>query len=358
MLDKLGWNGYFAAAWNSVNEPESRPCRVISQSHEIWRVAGEFGEGIAHMSGVVRQDAEQGGLWPAVGDWLAVSGAPGDTMRINGIVPRRTQIARKVAGRRIDTQVLAANVDVAFIVMGMDGDYSARRIERYLSLVWESGAKPVVVLNKADLRGDVVRRVEEMEQISHGSPVMAVSALTGEGLSQLEGFLSPGTTIVLLGSSGAGKSSLTNRLLGMDQQTVFEVRASDSRGRHTTTSRELILVPGGGVLIDTPGLRELQLWDSERAVKEVFADLEEFAESCRFRDCSHQGEPDCGVAEAIVQGWLDAGRLENYRKLNREREFLQRKIDPEARARAKASIKIVSRTVKRLYNDRERKGKL
>ena len=355
MLKELGWSAYFDAAWSELAPVSGQPARVVAQYREHWRVLGEFGEGSAEVSGSLRHTAEDGGLWPTVGDWVAVDGNLGGVLRINAVLRRRTEIVRKAAGKRVEVQILAANVDMLLIVMGLDGDYNPRRLERYLTLAWDAGTKPVIILNKSDLCADTHRRVEQMEGVANGTPILVVSAITGEGLGSLEGHLLSGDTVVLLGSSGAGKS---NRLLHVEHQAICEVRSSDSRGRHTTTTRQLFLLSSGAMLIDTPGLRELQLWESGQGLQHAFADIEAPAASCRFLDCTHHDEPGCAVLEAILQGSLDPERLENYRKLQRENEFLRRKVDPAARVRAKKSIKVISRAVKQLYDEREQRGKL
>ncbi len=274
-LKRLGWNSYFDALWQVREQLEWLPARVISQQRGLWRIAGDFAECWAEVSGTLRAGAEAGGDWPAVGDWVAaeiLSG--GGRPLVHKVLPRRSKFVRKVAGRRMEEQVIAANVDTAFVVMALDGDFNVRRLERYLAQCWESGAKSIVILNKADDCEDVPARVAEVESIAAGVPIFAVSARTGAGVDALDIFLAPGQTIVLLGSSGVGKSTLVNHFLRRDAQVVQTVRASDSRGRHTTTSRELFALPGGALLIDTPGLRELQLWEATEGVEQAFSDIE------------------------------------------------------------------------------------
>jgi len=247
-------------------------------------------------------------------------------------------------------------VDTALLVSALDGDFNPRRVERYLAQCWESGARPVIVLNKADACKEAREKAAEMERVAIGTAVRLVSAKTGQGFDELEEFLRPGNTLVLLGSSGVGKSTIANRLLGQAVQEVQPVRESDSRGRHTTTSRELFVLPGGALLMDTPGLREMQLWDAEDGVAQTFADIDALAAKCRFGDCRHEGEPGCAVLESVSAGSLDAARLENRRKLLREQEFLRRKVDPEARQEQKEQWKQIHRAQRQKYQQRQRDG--
>ena len=356
-LQALGWNSYFDGLWQQRERTAWRPARVISQQRGLWRIAGEFAERWAEASGTLRTAADAGADWPAVGDWVAaeiLSG--GGRPQIHEVLPRRSKFTRKVAGRRIEEQVIAANVDTAFVVMALDGDFNVRRLERFLAQCWESGAKTIIVLNKADDCGDVAARVTEAEGVAAGLPIFALSARTGEGLDAVNSLLEPGRTIVLLGSSGVGKSTLLNHFLQRDAQAVQPVRANDSRGRHTTTSRELFALPGGALLIDTPGLRELQLWGATEGVERTFSDIEELATQCKYRDCGHTSEPGCAVQAAIAEGRLDADRLESQRKLQREQAFLQHKIDPEVRQHEKDRVKLLHRGAKQKYDQRRKDG--
>ena len=331
--------------------------RVIAQQRKFWRVAGEFGEGWGEASGKLRLAAEKGADWPAVGDWVALElhGTNSPAM-IREVLARRSKFVRKVAGKKIAEQVLAANVDVALLVCALDADFSPRRVERYLAQCWESGAKLVIVLNKADACDRARDRADEMEHAALGVEVCVVSAKTGEGFGKLNEFLKMGQTVVLLGSSGVGKSTIANRLLGAAVQEVREVRESDSKGRHTTTARELFVLPCEALLMDTPGMREFQLWDAEEGVAQTFTDIDELAAHCRFGDCQHEGEPGCAVLTAVDEGTLDPARLENWRKLLREQAFLRRKVDPEARAEHLDHWKKIHRAVRKMYQNREEEG--
>ncbi|HEY6389370.1 MAG TPA: ribosome small subunit-dependent GTPase A [Candidatus Acidoferrum sp.] len=353
----LGWDAYFEALWSESAEDGCVPARVVSQQRGLWRVGGDFEECWAESSGKFRKEAEAGGDWPAVGDWVSVElRAEKQNALIQHVLTRRSRFVRKVAGKQIAEQVIVTNIDVALIVAALDGDFNVRRVERYLAQCWESGARPAIVLNKADACAESAELAAEIEGIAMGAPVFLVSAKTGEGLEALEGSFKKGQTIVLLGSSGVGKSTLVNRLLQEDRQTTHAVRESDSRGRHTTTSRELFVLPNGALIIDTPGLRELQLWNAAEGLTQTFADVDELAAQCRFTDCQHQKEPGCAVQAALASGILDGHRLESWRKLQREQEFLLRKIDPAVGATYKKRIRISMRQVRENYQNRD-KGK-
>ena len=374
-IEDLGWHDYFAAAWNEQDRADCVPARVILQQRGMWRVAGEFGERWATASGKLRRAAQDGADWPAVGDWVGLelldrrarsdengegAGWPatnrGEPTRalLQGVLPRRSRFVRKEAGKRIAEQVIAANVDTAVIVTALDGDCNLRRIERYMAQTWESGARPVVVLNKADACTDVEARAAAVGAITMGAPLCVVSAKTGQGMDALAASFRKGETLVFLGSSGVGKSTLVNRLLHEDKQATAAVRESDRRGRHTTTARELFVLPSGAMVIDTPGLRELQLWEAGEGVAETFADIEELAAQCRFRDCSHASEPGCAVRQALEEGALDPGRLESRRKLEREEEFLLRKMDPEKQHEYRKRIKILFRAIRQDVQSRNK----
>lgn len=354
---QFGWNDFFEAVWNSTEREGRKPARILSQNRGIWHIGGDFGEAKAGPAGKLRLAAEFGADWPAVGDWVGAEANETRGFRICEVLPRRTKITRKAAGKQIVEQVLAANVDTVFLVMALDGDFNARRMERYLAQVWESGARPAILLNKADLCTDTVSKVAEVERCSPGVAVLTISATQGQGIKDLVAYLPAGETAVLLGSSGVGKSSVVNCLLGQEEQKVGAVRPYDSRGRHTTTRRQLLFLKAGAMIIDTPGLRELQLWEAQEGVRHAFDELKELSAGCRFRDCSHQGEPGCAVTAALADGTLDIMRFESYQKLRREQEFMERKVDREARHKAKQQIKTVNRSIRQLYQQRDTKGK-
>jgi ribosome biogenesis GTPase / thiamine phosphate phosphatase len=323
-LDDLGWDDGFAAAL----QPHDNciPGRVSAQHRGEYDVLAECGELRAHVAGRLRHEAASGAELPAVGDWVALRDET-----IHAVLPRRSAFLRKVAFHATEAQVLAANIDTVFVVTGLDDDFSVRRLERYLTLAWESGANPAVVLTKADLCDDPLALLLEAEQVAVGVPAHVVSNVTGEGLDELAPYLGPARTVALLGSSGVGKSSLVNRLLDDEVQATKEL-ADDGTGRHTTTARQLFRLPGGALLVDTPGLREVQLWSADDGIHEAFADVDELAADCRFNDCAHKREPGCAVQAAIDEGRLPRERLQSYRALQRELKRLAMKQDGRLRS--------------------------
>lgn len=325
-LHALGWNGYFEKRFEDTKRNDDVPVRVVQEHRDRYVVCGEAGELDAELSGKLRHQAESRGELPAVGDWVAATVRPREgRATIHRVLPRKSGFVRKTAGIETVEQVLVANVDTVFLVSGLDGDFNVRRLERYLTLAWESGANPVLVLNKADVCGDVAARMAQVEEVAFGVPIHAMSGTKGEGVTALEAYCRPGQTVAFLGSSGVGKSTLINALLGEERMTVTAVREDDSRGRHTTTHRELIVMPSGGIVIDTPGLRELQLWGDEESLSQSFRDVAAIGMNCRFSDCLHEGEPDCAVLSAVAEGRLERRRYESYLKLRRELKFLERR---------------------------------
>ncbi|HEY7059121.1 MAG TPA: ribosome small subunit-dependent GTPase A [Vicinamibacterales bacterium] len=347
-LDDLGWSSRFDAAFDSHRAAGLVPARVSLEHTHIYRVLTPEGERLARISGRLRHHAMERADFPVVGDWVAIDPpSPSADARIRAVLPRFSRFSRRASGDVTEEQVIAANIDVVFLVSGLDGDFNPRRIERYLLTAWDTGASPVIVLNKTDLVDDPQAFVEEVEVAAQGVPVVAVSARRPETMGVLRNRLGRGRTGALLGSSGVGKSSIVNALIGEELLRTRDVRIADSRGRHTSTSRQMILLPEGGILIDTPGLREIQLWDTGEGLAGAFADIEALAESCRFRDCRHDTEPGCAVTEAVADGRLDAGRLESYRKLQLEQQFRVRQQDVHAQLEQKRRFKILTKAANR-----------
>ncbi len=348
-LSLLGWNQRFAAAFVSHASAGLVAGRVIQQFNHIYTVATEGGELRAQLSGHLRYEAAPGQL-PVTGDWVALRLSNQGATQILAVLPRVTQFSRRAAGKADREQVIAANLDYAFLVTGLDNDFSPRRIERYLTAAWDSGSTPVVILNKLDLCADAPSRIHAVEVVASGTTIHAVSALRGDGLEELARYCQPGKTVALLGSSGVGKSTLINRLLGSPSQSTQPVR-EDGRGRHTTTRRELLFCARGGMVIDTPGMRELQLWNDDEGLQMTFDEIETLARNCRYRDCRHQEEPGCAVREAVNAGTLDAERLSNLHKLQREVAWLDRREDPMGCLAEKQRWKNIHKSVKRFMKE-------
>jgi ribosome biogenesis GTPase len=357
-LAELGWNSELEGHFRALNLDGCKPGRVAREDRKHYLVYTEVGELLADVTGKLRHGAASKGELPAVGDWVAVVPRVSEGRgTIQAVLPRSGCFVRKEAGVVTEEQVLAANVDTAFLVTGLDDNFNVRRIERYLTLAWESGASPVVVLNKADLCEDVQPYVDEVEAVAVGVPVLALSALAEDGVEALDPYLERARTVVFLGSSGVGKSTIINLLLGEDRLKVGAVREDDSRGRHTTTNRELHLLPGGALVIDTPGMRELQLWGTEEGLERAFADVESLAEKCRFRDCGHTHEPGCAVRAAVSDGTLDAKRLQSYDKLKRELEHLALRQDDQLRRRVNRERgKMINQYLKELKQFKDQTG--
>jgi ribosome biogenesis GTPase len=357
-LAALGWNDACRTTFEPFAVQGYDPARVAVRHGAVCRLYAADGELQGQLAGKFRHITDKGRL-PVVGDWVAIARVPQEAKAtIHDVLPRKSALSRKVAGRVVEQQLLAANVDVVFLICGLDGEVNPRKIERFLVATSGSGAFPVLVLNKADICPDAEAWLSALAPVAQGAPMYVMSARTTEGLEPLRSYCAPGQTVVVLGASGVGKSTLINRLIGRDLLKTREVRADDRKGRHTTTQRELIPLEDGGLIIDTPGLRELQLWDlAETAgadgAADPFEDIAVLAVDCRFGDCRHQQEPDCAVRAAVADGRLPEKRLESFQKLQAEQAYMVRKQDKRAELEEKARWKAIQRGLRARYKERE-----
>jgi ribosome biogenesis GTPase len=354
-LKPFGWTDERERAFAPLAAAGLVPGRVVLEHNHVFRVRTPAGEVLAETAGAVKHKAEARADLPVVGDWVAVRpDAAGARSQIREVLPRSSRFSRRAAGRDTVEQVVAANIDTVFVVFGLDVHVKARAIERYLVVGRHSGADPVIVLNKADLLASVGDAVSEAREVAGGVPVVVASTKTGLGIDALESYFSSGKTIALIGPSGVGKSSLVNRLVGRELLPTGDVREWDQRGRHTSVHRQLVMRGDGGLVIDTPGMRELQLWDTEDAVAETFGDIADAAESCRFRDCRHESEPGCAVKLAVDAGTIDIARYEGYLKLQAEQAAVDRQRDERLLVQSKRQAKTTGRALRALYRERER----
>lgn len=344
-LTEYGWDSHWAELFERFAPAGTEPARVAMQHRGSYALFGSGGEARAEVLGRMRYGAAGAEDLPAVGDWVAFRGTTGGPGIIHAVLPRKSSFARKTAGLETTEQVLASNIDVVFVIAALDVGINLRRTERYLTMAWGSGAAPVVVLTKTDRCGDVAGNIAALEPATPGTPIHAVSAVTGDGIEELRSYIRDNRTATLLGPSGAGKSTLVNALCGVEVLKTAPIRY-DGKGRHTTTYRQLVVIPGGGLIIDTPGMRELQLWDPGTGLDDAFEDIRSLALQCRFDDCSHDHEPGCAVIEAVENGGLSAERLASYKKLQRELRHLERRQDVRARAEERKKWKSINKAMR------------
>ncbi len=317
-LEQLGWNERFEQEFIPYKNQHFSVGRITLEHKRLYRIVYTEGELLAEVSGKFRFEAHEREHFPAVGDWVVMTPRPAEgKATIHAVLPRFSKFSRKTAGARTEEQIVATNVNTVFLVNALNNDFNVRRLERYLMMSWESGATPVIILSKADLCTDIETKRAKVEAIAYGVPIHVVSTKTNEGLESLYQYVTSGQTIALLGSSGAGKSTLSNFLAKSEKQVVQEVRAGDDRGKHTTTHRELMILPRGGLIIDTPGMRELQLWESEQSSDQVFQDIQQLEQQCRFRNCTHTTEPHCAVNTSLETGELLQERFDRFKSYKR-----------------------------------------
>jgi ribosome biogenesis GTPase len=338
-LIQLGWDQFFSNAFAAIEESNLEPARVSIEHNHLFRVYTASTELLANVSGKLIHAASEPSALPSVGDWVAIRNNSNGPAQIREILPRKTCFARKASGDETKKQIVASNIDTVFLVSGLDHEFNPKRVQRYLVAAQDSGAKPVIVLNKGDLDKDPIASLDELKAIAPNISLHVTSCVDNRGIDELAHYLSHGKTVALLGSSGVGKSSLINQLLGYDRQSTQTVRVRDSRGRHTTVHRELLVHPTSGVIIDTPGMRELRLWDTSESLDATFDDLSSLAEHCRFRDCQHETEPGCAVKTAVEQGQISVNRLAHYLKLRSEQNQLDQRRLKLAELQEKQSTK-------------------
>lgn len=346
-LHEYGLNDFFIKEYNEKYTGKYLG-RVIEEQKNLYKIVTEKGKIIGKISGRILYHANNRLDYPTVGDWVVIDRADDKYgyAIIEGILKRKSKFSRKIAGRRSEEQIIAANIDILFITMALNSDFNLKRLERYISLAWDSGVTPVILLTKSDLCDNVDEKYLAVKDIAFGIDIVIVSAVEGKGISELKSYIKQGVTAAFVGSSGVGKSTLINLLIGVQKQNIQEIRSND-KGRHTTTYRELILIPSRGVIIDTPGMREIGLLDNTENIDDVFKDIEELSEQCKFSDCSHQHEPGCAVRDAVSNGQLSEERFLNYLKLKKEAEYMERKLSKNSQRSYLRQIKKRNKSLKK-----------
>jgi len=353
-LKALGWGAFFQKEFESVQEPGLAAGRIAIENKQQYLIYTQQGELRGEVSGKLLYEARSSADLPKVGDWVVISAMEAEGKAIiHNILPRKSKFSRKTVGKKTDEQIIATNIDIVFIVQGLDSNFNLRRLERYLVMAYENGARPVIILNKTDLCRDYPAKIAEVKQIAFDVPILGISAKTGYGIEKMREFIKEGLTFAFIGSSGVGKSTIINKLLGQELLKIREVRQKDSKGRHTTAKREMIVLPQGGVLIDTPGMREMQLWSASEGLGDTFADIEQLGKQCHFSDCSHTQEKGCAVIAAVKAGKISEERYKSYMKLQRELKHLTVKQDQKSYLAEKERMKKLHKDFRRIKKRKE-----
>lgn len=346
-LYDLGWNENFVKKIEQYGDAYSIG-RVAVEYRNLYKIYTENGEVFASVSGKMINSANGRDDYPAVGDWVILdkNANQNDRAIIHGILERKSKFSRKAAGNKFDEQIIAANIDIAFICMSLNNNFNLRRLERYITMAWDSGSRPVVLLTKADLCDDIESKLEQTSEVLFGIDVHCISCVNKSGISEVKDYIKKGITVAFIGSSGVGKSTIINELLGESRQITQEVSNIGEKGRHTTTNRELLVLPEGGIVIDTPGMRELHILDVSDSIDTAFKDIEELSLRCKFSDCTHTSEPRCAVKEAIKDGTLSKKRYESFVKLKKEAAYTERKLNRKAEIQYKKAVKKLTKSLR------------